>query len=1040
MCGKGTNTTTSSQTSNSSPAAQQAIQRANQVSQTPYTAYGGEMVSPFTGLQNQAFGQIQSSQGIGTPYLNQAANYAQQGASPITSADINSTLNSTGLNNQITSLQNLYNQQNATANSTVTGNAAAQGALGGDRVGVAQALTQQANTLAQAPALASAENTAYAQAANIAQANKAAQAGAAYTYGNLGQEAQNQSTTDIQNELTGGGLQQQLGQAQDTWNYQNNYLNPQAWPYQNAQWYSGILGSLGGLTGSQSSTTQPSPSLFSQLLGAGTSLGGAYLLSDAAVKDNISEPLGFLNDGTPVRSFNYKGSPQTQMGVIAQEAEQRNPNVVAQDPATGIKMVDYSRVGRPGLAEPFSSGGAVDSDFARLTNHVGHAVKHLRGMLPDPAMAAPQGYAPGGSIGMPTELSAKSINYALPTASNPIPTSQGGGSNSGMMQAPQPTQQQQPSYMTGVNSLAQGLGHYMSTPTSTVDPGTAANGGWTTTTTPAGGIGSFLSGLFSQGGEVHGGPEPEHMAAGGMPYYLRPMVDDANGGPQAPESPVGLSTEGAAGGSLGSGSPFSTQGAQMATPFDATSNIPGAGAHTALSNVVKPDRNVGDAPLPPTATPYQPPQAAPTQTGSIAPAAPDQGGEEASPEAAKKWYEYGSNPTLGMALLQAGGNMMAGTSPFAGVNIGQGIVGGANAYIQQKQIERQSKALEIQAARQAEIERHNQAIEQLQLSNQPKWTSDQYGRLYNQKTGQYKEDNGGGLFAPGANGALPSGDEMLARVPPQIRAQVKAIGEYDAAMPTGIKGQAISDLVHSVYPNYDQTQYPVAQATKKEFSPAGQTGKSFASVNTSLRHIDDLWEAYKHLGMLGGDAWFPQTRNELHNWSASNAGGKEGEEYQYWINKFNGAKKGISTELDKAMKGSGTPDVTGIEDIKRGFDPTTPVQGMRGNVEATLRLLKGKLDGANIAYQQGTGGKTDMIDKWLQPDAKKIYDKFLDPDWGSPEAEGRPQSEGGPSSGAASPADLRKLIQTSPDNTPFTVKGKPYVTKGGVLVPAGEAP
>jgi hypothetical protein len=83
------------------------------------------------------------------------------------------------------------------------------------------------------------------------------------------------------------------------------------------------------------------------LVGAGKTLfeGGAGLaslfgLSDKRLKENIHQ-IGKTFDGQPVYRYNYKGHPETQIGLIAQEVERKHPEAVGV--AGNYKTVDYGR-------------------------------------------------------------------------------------------------------------------------------------------------------------------------------------------------------------------------------------------------------------------------------------------------------------------------------------------------------------------------------------------------------------------------------------------------------------------------------------------------------------------------------------------------------------------------------------------------------------------------------------------------------------------------------------------------------------------------
>ena len=80
-----------------------------------------------------------------------------------------------------------------------------------------------------------------------------------------------------------------------------------------------------------------------QGLGALTGLAGmglsAYRLSDERAKEDIQQ-VGLLNNGLPVYSYRYKGSPQTEIGLLAQEVAQVRPEAVGHM-GGGLLGVDY---------------------------------------------------------------------------------------------------------------------------------------------------------------------------------------------------------------------------------------------------------------------------------------------------------------------------------------------------------------------------------------------------------------------------------------------------------------------------------------------------------------------------------------------------------------------------------------------------------------------------------------------------------------------------------------------------------------------------
>lgn len=83
------------------------------------------------------------------------------------------------------------------------------------------------------------------------------------------------------------------------------------------------------------------------LFGGIASLGGSALsaglpliFSDRRLKENIKQ-IGETNDDLPLYLFNYKGNPQPQIGVMAQDVEKRDPEAVQE--INGFKAVDLER-------------------------------------------------------------------------------------------------------------------------------------------------------------------------------------------------------------------------------------------------------------------------------------------------------------------------------------------------------------------------------------------------------------------------------------------------------------------------------------------------------------------------------------------------------------------------------------------------------------------------------------------------------------------------------------------------------------------------
>jgi hypothetical protein len=77
------------------------------------------------------------------------------------------------------------------------------------------------------------------------------------------------------------------------------------------------------------------------LLGGLGSLAGMFMLSDERAKEDI-EKVGKTKDGLGLYSYRYKGSPTTQVGLMAQEVKKKKPDAVMTG-SDGLMRVNYKK-------------------------------------------------------------------------------------------------------------------------------------------------------------------------------------------------------------------------------------------------------------------------------------------------------------------------------------------------------------------------------------------------------------------------------------------------------------------------------------------------------------------------------------------------------------------------------------------------------------------------------------------------------------------------------------------------------------------------
>lgn len=239
--------------------------RASGVGNLPYTPYGGELTAPINAQQQQGIGAINQGAGFAQPYIQQAHDYAAQAATPLTQQQIQQ-YQSPYTQSVVDATMRQFNNQNQQQQQNVIGNAAAQGALGGDRVGVAQANLASQQQMAQAPIIAGLYDKSYQSGLGVAQQQQQNMGNAAYSMGNLGVAGQNAALSGANAQVGAGNLLQGNEQQRMNAAYQQ-FMLQQAFPYQQTQWLAGVNSGLGSLLGGTSETTAPAPNPWGQVAG-----------------------------------------------------------------------------------------------------------------------------------------------------------------------------------------------------------------------------------------------------------------------------------------------------------------------------------------------------------------------------------------------------------------------------------------------------------------------------------------------------------------------------------------------------------------------------------------------------------------------------------------------------------------------------------------------------------------------------------------------------------------------------------------------------
>lgn len=243
----------------------------------PYTL-GPQPVAGFMPDQFAAFQNVQNMQGMTDPYFQQATGYANQSAGPISDSQVANYLNPYA-NYVLGNLNEVFGQQQRNTTGQLT---QAAGGLGADRIALGQGELGRQQGLAAGQTMSGI----YQQALNAAQNEMQRKQGSAYLLANMGPAAQNARLQAIQAQLGVGGMQQQLEQQKQNALYAQQQAQF-AYPFQKNQYLAGLVGGMGPALGytqtGQSVTTPPTPSTLSQIMGGlagGAGIGMALANSD----------------------------------------------------------------------------------------------------------------------------------------------------------------------------------------------------------------------------------------------------------------------------------------------------------------------------------------------------------------------------------------------------------------------------------------------------------------------------------------------------------------------------------------------------------------------------------------------------------------------------------------------------------------------------------------------------------------------------------------------------------------------------------------
>lgn len=306
--------------------------------QSGYNPATAKTIADFSPMQQQAFQTVAGNQGAWQPGVTEGAGMVSASGQPISAADISQFFNPYQTD-VINATMGQIADSDAMARRAYTGNAVAQGAIGGSGYGIGRAVLEREQGKNRNATLAGLNNQGWNTALAAAQADKARGLQAGQAAANIGQMTSNLGYQDAA-QLAAAGNQQQAQQQAINDASSTNALNQQLWPMQQAQWLGSLAAGIGPLTGgttaSSGTATQSQGKGAGNMIGAGLTLAG--MASDERVKEN-ERIIGKTHDGQPIYAYNYKGDPRTQIGLMAQDVEQHHPEAVTE--VGGVKHVNY---------------------------------------------------------------------------------------------------------------------------------------------------------------------------------------------------------------------------------------------------------------------------------------------------------------------------------------------------------------------------------------------------------------------------------------------------------------------------------------------------------------------------------------------------------------------------------------------------------------------------------------------------------------------------------------------------------------------------
>ena len=212
-------------------------------------------------------------------------------------------------------------------------------------------------------------------------------------------------------------------------------------------------------------------------------------------------------------------------------------------------------------------------------------------------------------------------------------------------------------------------------------------------------------------------------------------------------------------------------------------------------------------------------------------------------------------------------------------------------------------------------------------------------------------------------------DDVLAKLPPNIGNQVKALAEGRMPFPSSFAlktpyWQNMLSAVSLYDPTFEAGDYNKRYQTAVAFSK-GKQGDSVRAANQTLAHMGLLSDSVDKLNNFNGMA---TPLNSIVN-PIEQAFGDPRQGL------FEQQKQAVSSELRKVFSGTGGGGLAELEQWEKSLPVNASQEQQRAYLQSGTHLLGGALDALNNQYEAGMGHIANQK-PLLSPTAKAVYDRL----------------------------------------------------------------